>query len=211
MLEIQQCQPNEPPTDLHSERFDSVVRSLLASGAESVLDLGCGAGELLVRLLRQRQFSKIAGIDTSGEALARARYILSQHGDRGDPERFSLLQASYTTFSEDMAGFDAAVMVETIEHIEPQQLSAVEKTVFGCCRPKTVVITTPNREYNVMYDLPEKTLRHPGHRFEWTRAKFRNWACGVADRRGYRTSFENIGPDDPLLGSSTQMVTFMMI
>jgi len=211
LTEISQYRPPESPIDLHSERFDVVVRTLLQSGAESVLDLGCGTGELLVRLIRERAFSKIVGIDTSEEALAIARSIVAQHDDVGTPERLSILHASYTSFSEDISGFDAAVMVETIEHIHPQHLSAVEKAVFARCTPKTVIITTPNQEYNVMHGLPEGTLRHPGHRFEWTRTKFRKWAAGVAARTGYRTSFDNIGPHDPLLGSSTQMVTFKRI
>jgi 3' terminal RNA ribose 2'-O-methyltransferase Hen1 len=211
LTEIPQNRAPESSSDLHSERFDVVVRTLLESSAESVLDLGCGAGELLVRLIRERQFSKIVGIDTSEEALVIARSMVAQHDNMDAPERVSILHASYTAFSEDMAGFDAALMVETIEHIHPQNLSAVEKAVFTCCKPRTVIITTPNQEYNVLYGLPEGTLRHPGHRFEWTRTKFRNWAAGVADRTGYRTSFDNIGPHDPLLGSSTQMVTFKRI
>lgn len=211
MIKTPQCRPYEPPTDLHSERLDVVVRTLLRSSAESVLDLGCGAGELLVRLIRERQFRKIVGIDTSEEALAQARYLVSQHDAMEDPERLSILHASCTSFSDDMAGFDAAVMVETIEHLEPQHLSAVEKAVFACCRPKTVVITTPNQAYNVLHGIPEGSRRHPGHRFEWTRTKFSNWAVGVAKRTGYRTSFDDIGPYDSLLGSSTQMATFMRI
>jgi 3' terminal RNA ribose 2'-O-methyltransferase Hen1 len=203
-----QCRPYELITDLHKERFDMVVQALLESKAESVLDLGCGSGELLLRLMGESQFNKIVGMDTSEEALAGARYLFSQHDNLGADERLSIFHASYTTFDEDMAGFDAAVMVETIEHVDPQRLSAVEKVVFGCCRPLTVVITTPNQEYNVLYGIPDGELRHPGHRFEWSRAKFRNWSEGVAARKGYHTDFDDIGPFDAVYGSSTQMAIF---
>lgn len=206
----QQYQQYETPTDLHNQRFDVVVQILLGSSAESVLDLGCGAGELLVRLVREKQFRKIVGIDTSEEALEQARARLAQHNDKDNPERLSILHASYTSFIEDMAGFDAAAMVETIEHLDPQYLSAVEKAVFVCCRPNTVIITTPNQEYNVLHGIPEDSRRHPGHRFEWTRSRFRTWADGVADRTGYRTSFDDIGPYDLLRGSTTQMATFAL-
>ncbi|MBM9603961.1 methyltransferase domain-containing protein [Desulfopila inferna] len=199
--------PHKLVTDLHNERLDLVVQTLLKSEAESVLDLGCGAGELLVRLMNEKQFRKIVGIDTSKEALAGARSMFSQPDVYVD-KRLSIFQASYTSFDEDMAGFDAAVMVETIEHLEPQRLSAVEKVVFSCCRPKTVIITTPNQEYNVLHGVPEGEFRHPGHLFEWSRAKFRNWAEGVAGRKGYHTSFDDIGPFNPVFGSSSQMVTF---
>jgi cyclopropane fatty-acyl-phospholipid synthase-like methyltransferase len=147
-------------------------------------------------------------MDTSEEALAGARYLFSQHDNLGADERLSIFHASYTSFDEDMAGFDAAVMVETIEHVAPQRLSAVEKVVFGCCRPLTVVITTPNQEYNVLHGIPEGELRHPGHRFEWSRTKFRNWSEGVAARKGYHASFDDIGQLDPVYGSSTQMAIF---
>jgi 3' terminal RNA ribose 2'-O-methyltransferase Hen1 len=207
-MKNQPCRPYEQVTELHDQRFDLVVQTLLASRAASVLDLGCGTGELLMRLMGESQFNKIVGIDSSEEALAGARYLFSQHDKLADDERLSIFHASYISFTEDMAGFDAAVLVETIEHVDPHRLSAVEKVVFACCRPKTVVITTPNQEYNVLHGIPEGELRHPGHRFEWSRVKFRNWAGGVADRNGYRTSFDDIGPFDPDYGSSTQMATF---
>lgn len=192
-------------TDLHAQRLERVVQALQKSNAESVLDLGCGPGDLLLRLAAEKQFKKIVGIDTSQEALAEARFLLSQQENVCN---VSLYSASFTSFSEDMAGFDAAVMVETIEHVDPRRLSAVEKTVFAGCRPKTVIVTTPNIEYNALHGVPEGTFRHPDHRFEWTRAKFRSWAEGVAGRNGYQTSFEDIGAIDPVFGSSTQMVIF---
>jgi 3' terminal RNA ribose 2'-O-methyltransferase Hen1 len=199
---------SEMATDLHGERLERVVQALLESQAESVLDLGCGPGDLLLRLADERQFKKIVGLDTSREALAEARHLLSRKENAGN---VSLFHGSFTSFGEDMAGFDAAVLVETIEHVEPHRLSAVEKAVFAGCRPKTVIITTPNYEYNVLHGVPEGAFRHPDHRFEWTRAKFRSWAEGVAGRNGYRARFEDIGERDPVLGSSTQMVTFSRI
>jgi len=195
-------------THLHEERLDTVVRALLASHSESVLDLGCGSGQLLVRLAAEKQFRKIVGIDQSQGALAEARALLSLPQNAHDENRLSLYQASFTSSFEDMAEFDAAVMVETIEHVAPRLLSAVEQAVFGGLRPKTVIITTPNREYNVLHGLADGVFRHPEHRFEWTRAKFRSWAEGVAGRNGYEVEFEDIGERHPHHGSSTQMATF---
>ncbi|ALC16892.1 hypothetical protein DSOUD_2125 [Desulfuromonas soudanensis] len=199
---------SEMATDLHTERLERVIQALRKSQAESVLDLGCGPGDLLLRLADERQFKKIVGLDTSGEALAEARHLLSR---KENASKVSLYQGSFTSFDDDMAGFDAAVLLETIEHVEPHRLSAVEKAVFAGCRPKTVIITTPNYEYNVLHGVPGGAFRHPDHRFEWTRAKFRSWAEGVAGRHGYRTRFDDIGERDPILGSSTQMVTFSRI
>jgi 3' terminal RNA ribose 2'-O-methyltransferase Hen1 len=194
-------------TSLHAERLDTVVQALLACGAESVLDLGCGPGDLLVLLAREQQFKRIVGMDTSLEALSTARHrlTLKPGADEGGP---GLCQASFTTFVEDFVGFDAAVLVETLEHVAPHRLSAVEQAVFAGYRPKTVLVTTPNREYNVLHGMPEGARRHRDHRFEWSRSKFRTWSEGVARRNGYRVVFEDIGAVDPLLGGSTQMATF---
>ncbi len=211
MLRKTLCWQPDQTTDLHEERLDKVVQTLLARNVLSVLDLGCGPGELLVRLAREKQFRTITGIDTSQEALAEARARLTFHDDELSDRKISLYHASYTSLTDDFSGFDAAVMIETIEHVAPQRLSAVEQAVFAGCRPKIVIVTTPNREYNVLHGIPDGVLRHPDHRFEWTRSKFRGWADGVARRNGYRVTFQDIGAFDPLHGSSTQMVIFSLM
>jgi small RNA 2'-O-methyltransferase len=200
---------DDQSTPLHEERLDAVVRALLASGGGSVLDLGCGSGSLLVRLLADVRFTRVVGVDTSVESMVLARQRLLAM-DLAEGERLSLLDASFLDLDSRHADFDAAAMVETIEHIDPAQLSRVENSVFKVARPRTVVITTPNREYNVRYGLSEGSMRHPDHRFEWTRQKFRRWASGVASRCGYAVRFEEVGRSDPLLGSSTQMGIFQL-
>jgi 3' terminal RNA ribose 2'-O-methyltransferase Hen1 len=194
-------------SDLHEERLETVVAALLRSGAQSVLDLGCGPGELLIRLARQAQFQKIIGIDLSLEALLAAQALVQAPLDEVGP-RVSLLQASFTRPDARLEGFDAAALVETIEHIDPGRLSRLEHAVFSCYRPATVIVTTPNREYNVLHGMAEGALRHPDHRFEWDRTRFRGWAFGVARRNGYAVQFQEIGEADPLLGASTQMAVF---
>jgi 3' terminal RNA ribose 2'-O-methyltransferase Hen1 len=195
-------------SELHQERMDTVVRHLLNSGANRVLDLGCGPGELLQRLAAHPQFNCIVGIDIDTEALAAARLALGLDL----PDRADAVQVRYGSFEEvdrSLAGFDAAALVETIEHIDPRRLSRVEHAVFGAMRPGTVLVTTPNEEYNVLHGMAPGQLRHRGHRFEWNRARFRQWARGVAARRDYVVSFIDIGPPDPLRGSSTQMAQFV--
>ena len=99
-------------------------------------------------------------------------------------------------------------MVETIEHIAPTHLSRLEHWVFSQVQPSTVIITTPNQDYNVLYGMSPGQMREPGHRFEWSRAKFRQWACGVAMRHGYALQLSGIGEEDPCLGSPTQAARF---
>jgi 3' terminal RNA ribose 2'-O-methyltransferase Hen1 len=194
-------------TALHDERLDAVAQFALACGARRLLDLGCGAGELLARLAREPRFQRIVGIDISAQALAAARDLLGLD-ERMDDGRIALLEASFTQPDERLRGFDAALLVETIEHIPPQRLSLVEHAVFAWCVPQTVVITTPNQEYNVLHGMPPGAMRHPGHCFEWDRPKFRKWTTGLARRNGYTVEFGDIGIVDPLLGSSTQLAIF---
>jgi 3' terminal RNA ribose 2'-O-methyltransferase Hen1 len=192
---------------LHQERLDTVVRQLLESGATGVLDLGCGSGELLLRLAREPRFSRVIGIDIDEEVLDQARLALGL----GITDRGGRVQVRHGSFEEadpEFAGFDAATLIETIEHIDPRRLSRVELAVFGSMRPGTVLVTTPNQEYNILHGMAPGRLRHPGHRFEWDRARFRHWAQGVAARNRYRVSFIDVGAPDPRYGSSTQMACF---
>jgi hypothetical protein len=81
--------------------------------------------------------------------------------------------------------------------------------VFVHARPKAVIVTTPNREYNVLFEnLAEGRLRHPDHRFEWTRAEFTTWAERVGSAYGYSCSFEPVGEPHPDHGPPTQMAVF---
>ncbi len=194
-------------SELHEERLETVIRHLLDAGAGSVVDLGCGRGELLLRLAREGSIERIVGIDLDTAALSEARRSLGL-GPDGGRGRVRALFGSFERDDPRLRGFDAATLVETIEHVDPRRLSLVEQTVFARCAPGTVLITTPNQEYNVVHGLPPGAMRHPDHRFEWTRGKFRGWATGVARRHGYAVRFIDIGPPDPTLGSSTQMARF---
>lgn len=196
-------------TDLHMERLDTVIEHLLATDARTVVDLGCGPGHLLKRLASMPRFQKIVGFDVSVSALAvAARELDLQNKGNWDSGRLTLLNASFAEPHSCIEGFDAALLVETIEHVPPNRLSSVEHSVFACCRPQTVIVTTPNQEYNTLYNIPSGRFRHPEHHFEWSRAKFESWALGVATRNKYSVLFVDIGPYDPVLGSPTQMANF---
>jgi 3' terminal RNA ribose 2'-O-methyltransferase Hen1 len=203
-------QDDSEPTSLHAERIDAVKRHLVANGVQSVLDLGCGPGELIARLLPERQFKRIVGIDISVDALAAARASLGLDAEV-ECERIRLLHASFTHDDDRLTGFDAATLVETIEHIDPGRLSAVEQAVFRCYLPRIVIVTTPNADYNILHGVRPGMFRHADHRFEWGRARFRQWATGVAQRNTYAVIFIDIGEPDPEHGSSTQMAVFKKI
>lgn len=186
-----------------------MVDELLLSGARRVADLGCGRGELLHRLREHEQFSRLIGIDIDARALAEARAVLGIDLLRPDP-RVLVCRGSFEETDWEIPAVDAAVLLETIEHIDPARLSRVEHAVFGCLRPGSVLITTPNKDYNPLHGMAAQQRRHPGHRFEWTRVQFRTWSKGVAERRGYLVRFKDIGPVDAARGSTTQMACFAM-
>ena len=200
----------EKPLSLHEQRIGAVLAAIRASGAKRVLDLGCGEGKLLRELLKDKQFEEIVGMDVSIRTLetARDRLKLDRLPER-QAARIKLIHGSLIYRDRRLEGFDAAAVVEVVEHLDPPRLSAFERAVFEFARPGTVVLTTPNREYNVTWEnVGDEKLRHPDHRFEWTRQEFRDWAEGVAGRHGYAVRFLPVGPVDEALGSPTQMGVF---
>ncbi|MFL4907646.1 methyltransferase [Streptomyces sp. MMS24-I2-30] len=200
----------EKPTPLAVRRRDALVDALKRAGAGRVLDLGCGQGQLVQTLLKDPAFTEIVGVDVSVRALAVAarRLRLDRMGER-QAARVKLLQGSLAYTDDRLRGYDAAVLCEVVEHIDPPRLPALEYAVFGAARPRTVLVTTPNAEYNVRWEtLPAGRLRHRDHRFEWTREEFWAWARTVAERHGYDVQFVPVGPDDPEVGPPTQMAVF---
>lgn len=212
----------EETLSLNDLRHQAVLEALHAANAKRVLDLGCGEGKLLRRLVESRKFREIVGMDVAFGILERAADRLGLHYDstgnfsRGPTEtppagaaKVVLFQSSLLYRDARLAGFDAAALVEVIEHQDPPRLAALERSVFEYARPRRVVVTTPNREYNVLFPtLPAGKFRHADHRFEWTRFEFQTWADAVSLRFGYTVSYAPIGPVDDMHGAPTQMAVF---
>ncbi|MFE3601592.1 3' terminal RNA ribose 2'-O-methyltransferase Hen1 [Streptomyces sp. NPDC059142] len=195
---------------LAESRRAAILAALREAGAGTVLDLGCGQGQLVQALLKDARFTRVVGVDVSVRALtvAARRLKLDRLGER-QAERVSLVQGALTYTDKRLAGYDAAVLSEVVEHVDPPRLPALEYAVFAAARPRTVVVTTPNVEYNVRWEtLPAGHVRHSDHRFEWTRAEFRSWAEKVGRRHGYGVSYVAVGDDDPEVGPPTQMAVF---
>ncbi len=206
----------EPPevkerrVGLHQQRLDLAVEKLVASGATSVIDLGCGEGKLVRQLIKHRQFNRITAMDVSYTELSKAKQFL--HWDEMAPrqrERLDIFQGALTYRDDRLSGYDAAALIEVIEHLDEDRLQALERVVFEFAKPKTLVLSTPNSEYNALFDnMQEGSLRHDDHRFEWTRAEFESWASMVSEKNKYTVEFFAIGEIHETVGAPSQMGVF---
>lgn len=200
----------EERLSLNQQRLAAVLAALKQCGAARVIDLGCGEGKLLKELLLDKSFKEIVGVDVSHRALEIATERLDlERLPTMQRDRIKLLQGSLTYRDKRLYGYDAATVVEVIEHLDMARLAAFERVLFEFAKPNTVVVTTPNVEYNAKFEtLPAGKLRHKDHRFEWTRLEFQQWANKVAENFDYSVQFLPIGDEDFEVGAPTQMAVF---
>ncbi len=190
-------------TTLHRDRLVAVLQRVRQSGARRVVDLGCGDGELITQLLDEPGIEKILGIELSPRRLLRARERLTS-----TQGRLELRQGSMLTEPHRLDGYDCAILLETIEHLDPRELSQLEQGLFARLAPETILISTPNADYNPLLGLTGRQFRHPEHRFEWGRARFLRWAEGIADRHGYGVQRVDVGELETGYGAPSQLAHF---
>lgn len=189
-------------TAIHRQRHEAVIAVLRAEAVRSVVDLGCGDGSFLERLVDEPLTERVVGIDEDRRALARIAARVREDA------RVTLLEGSVAGPLPPLGQPDAAILVEVIEHLDPSRLHALERVVFAQIAPRLVVITTPNADFNPLLGVPAHRMRHPGHRFEWGRTRFRDWCGAVAARHAYVADFQDVPAAHPHLGGPTQMAVF---
>ncbi len=202
----------EEKISLNEQRIGSVISVLKRFSARRIIDMGCGDGKLLGRLKEEKEFQELVGMDVSVHALEVAyKRLRLERVPEHQKERIKLLQGSLTYKDKRLSGFDAATCIEVVEHLDPPRLEAFQRTIFEYAKPKVVVLTTPNCEYNVRFEsLPAGVFRHRDHRFEWTRKEFQEWSNLACERFGYNVEFLPIGAEDPEVGAPTQMGVFTL-
>ncbi len=200
----------EKPLGLNAQRYEAVKGALKRAGARKVCDLGCGEGRLLSKLMKERDFERILGVEVSTIELEKAeRQLKLNRMSPSQRERIDIVRGSLVYDDDRLKGYDAITLIEVIEHIDAERLDALERVVFGVARPSAVIVSTPNFEYNALFEgMAPGELRHADHRFEWTRHEFETWAAGVCARRGYSAAFEGVGEAHPDHGYPTQIGVF---
>lgn len=195
---------------LHDLRLRGTLEAIREQGARTILDLGCGEGDLLLRIVTDHCVRRIVAVDKSGDALARlkSRYVSS----RPSPAcQLETRHDSIANLGAELSGFDCAVMVEVVEHMDKGELEGAELAVFSTLRPASVIVTTPNAEFNELLGVPAHRFRHPDHRFEWTRAQMQDWARSVAMSYGYGMCTRPLAGSHPRLGGPSQMAIFTRV
>lgn len=200
----------EKPIGLNDQRLRAISELVEQYNPSSVLDLGCGEGKLLRELLKNRRIAEIIGVDVSSRALeVAARRLRLNEMPENQRSRIRLLNGSLTYRDMRLAGKDLAIAAEVIEHIDLDRLDAFERSVFEFAKPGIVIVTTPNCEYNAVFENMESgQMRHADHRFEWTRREFKEWADRVCKSYQYDAEINGIGPVHEDLGSPTQICIF---
>src|SRR5581483_10073508 len=152
----------EAPMRLWEQRIGAVVSALRAAEAKTVVDLGCGEGKLLKPLLQDKTFERVVGMDVSWRSLETARRrLFMDHMPDAQRKRIELMHGSLMYRDKRLEGFDAATVIEVVEHLDPPRLASFERVLFDSARPKAAIITTPNSEYNVKFaTLPAGQFRH---------------------------------------------------
>ncbi|MFJ7684675.1 3' terminal RNA ribose 2'-O-methyltransferase Hen1 [Peribacillus butanolivorans] len=192
---------------LNDLRYEKIVDTVSQMNPRSIVDFGSGEGKLSVRLGFVEGVKEILAVEPSQTAAIKA---LGRFEKVKNKEKFVVpetLWGSLFYYDERLKNKDVIILCEVIEHIDEYRLPKVLDTILHDYQPNALIITTPNHEYNEVYDM-EDVLRHNDHRFEWTRAEFRQWCTERNHRDIYSLKFEGIGEEHDTYGYPTQMVVF---
>jgi len=137
----------EKSTELKQSRFNPVQRwgmhgrfknaiNMVPKNAQSLLDLGCGAGYFLAAVEEQFPSIKLTGVDLSEENLSSANATL---------KRTTLIKGDATRLKLPDSSFDVVSAQELIEHVNDDKALLAE--IWRVLKSKgTLIISTPDTE-----------------------------------------------------------------
>lgn len=192
---------------LNDMRYEKIIETASRLKPKSVVDFGSGEGKLAVQLGFMDGIEELLAVEPSqSETLKAIRRFEKVKGQAGfiEPET---LWGSLFYYDERLKGKDLIILCEVIEHIDAERLPKALDTILHSYAPESLIITTPNREYNELYDM-DNHFRHDDHRFEWTRKEFQDWCSERNHQDHYELEFSGIGEEQELQGQPTQMCVF---
>jgi 3' terminal RNA ribose 2'-O-methyltransferase Hen1 len=198
--------PSKPR--LNDMRYEAIVKQVQSlTNKSTVIDMGAGEGKLSVQLGFIPGIQEILAVEPSQREHIRAKERFEKAKQIEGFLEPSLLWGSLFYTDDRLRNKDVMILCEVIEHINEDRLPGIMELIFRENRPRTFLITTPNQEYNAIYDLGEN-MRHNDHRFEWSREEFQNrcqnWIANVP----YSVVFAGIGEEQEPYGFPTQMAIF---
>ena len=149
-------------TSLGELRLQKLVDLVNEFQPASLADIGCGEGKLLRRLLAGSAplLRRMVGVDVDSRALGcgarklAATRVSHVDGAQGSAIAVRLLlsrrEAAFADLDPAQLGpVDVMTLVEVVEHLDPPELRELGAALLGRCAPRVLLVTTPNKEYNL--------------------------------------------------------------
>ncbi|KAI9637196.1 uncharacterized protein MKK02DRAFT_23746 [Dioszegia hungarica] len=134
---------------------------------------------------------------------------------RFSPLTTELWLGGIESYNQHLEGYEAMVALEVIEHLDPLVLSRFGVVCLGTYRPRLLLISTPNFDFNAKFPRhddhgdgennfarkgfidptgrTERVFRHSDHKLEMTSAEFASWANSAAQDWGYEVELSGVG------------------
>ncbi|MBW4084382.1 3' terminal RNA ribose 2'-O-methyltransferase Hen1 [Paenibacillus sp. S150] len=198
-----------PKARLNDLRYAAIADTVERLAARrSIVDFGSGGGKLSARLSSVPGVQEIKAVEPSAAAQLRAMDRFAKLEGRPGAIVPEPVTGSLFYYDEALRGKDVMILCEVIEHIDERRLNRVMETIFHEYAPGTLIITTPNKEYNALYQMEHEKLRHRDHRFEWDREAFGAWCSCWTSAYNYSVRLSGIGEFAQEYGYPTQMAIF---
>ena len=199
---------------LLNEQRQSKVKEIISQldQRESIIDFGCGSGMMLGLLVNFELVKHIIAIDQHEFWLEELVDLLNVTDrdiqyPRKVPLSIEVYKGNLLEFDARLVNKDILMSIEVVEHLQIKDVPLYTSLIFKIYRPLTVVISTPNFDFNTMMEWDR--LRNPDHKFEWTKAEFIKWCSDICNTHGYRYEWIGCGLKNDIY--ATQFAVFTKV